>query len=115
MEHLKFLENAREAAYCLLFNMGEFKGYAADLLALGIWRCFPGEPVGRCGMNTPAPCFRVLITYEDPTLHTDNEPTCITIGHDVCDTHAEAARRADDLLRQTPAAICASIRREVRR
>lgn len=38
----------------------------------------------------------------------------ITIGHDVCDTHAEAARRADDLLQQTPAAICASIRREVR-
>lgn len=66
-------------------------------------------------MNTPVPCFRVLVTYEGPTLHTDNEPTCITIGHDVCDTHAEAARRADDLLRQTPAAICASIRREVRR
>jgi len=24
MEHLKFLENAREAAYCLLFSIGEF-------------------------------------------------------------------------------------------
>ncbi len=34
MEHLKFLENTREAAYCLLFSMGEFKGYAADLLTL---------------------------------------------------------------------------------
>ena len=43
------------------------------------------------------------------------EPVVFCIGHDVCDTHAEAARRADDLLRQTPAAICASIRREVRR
>lgn len=32
MEHFKFLENAREAAYCLLFSVGEFKGYAADLL-----------------------------------------------------------------------------------
>ncbi len=35
MEHFKFLEKAREAAYCLLFSMGEFKGYAADLLARG--------------------------------------------------------------------------------
>lgn len=31
MEHLKFLENTREAAYCLLFSIGAFKGYAADL------------------------------------------------------------------------------------
>ncbi len=34
MEHLKFLENTREAAYCLLFSIGAFKGYAADLLTL---------------------------------------------------------------------------------
>jgi len=34
MEHLKFLEKARYVAYCLLFSMGEFKGYAADLLTL---------------------------------------------------------------------------------
>ena len=34
MEHFKFLENAREAAYCLLFSMGAFKGHAADLLTL---------------------------------------------------------------------------------
>lgn len=34
MDLFKFLENAREAAYCLLFSMGEFKGYAADLLTL---------------------------------------------------------------------------------
>lgn len=31
MEHLKFLENTREADYCLLFSIGAFKGYAADL------------------------------------------------------------------------------------
>ena len=35
MEHFKFLEPAREAAYCLLFSVGELKGYAADLLARG--------------------------------------------------------------------------------
>ena len=34
MDLFKCLENAREAAYCLLFSMGEFKGYAADLLTL---------------------------------------------------------------------------------
>lgn len=34
MEHFKFLETARESAYCLLFSVGEFKGYAADLLTL---------------------------------------------------------------------------------
>lgn len=34
MDLFKFLENARAAAYCLLFSMGEFKGYAADLLTL---------------------------------------------------------------------------------
>lgn len=34
MDLFKFLEIAREAAYCLLFGMGEFKGYAADLLTL---------------------------------------------------------------------------------
>jgi len=34
MDLFKFLENAREAAYCLLFSMGEFKSYAADLLTL---------------------------------------------------------------------------------
>lgn len=34
MEPFKFLEKAREAGYCLLFSMGEFKGYTADLLTL---------------------------------------------------------------------------------
>ena len=34
MEHFKLLENAREAAYCLLFSVGELKCYAADLLTL---------------------------------------------------------------------------------
>lgn len=34
MDLFKFLEIAREAAYCLLFSIGEFKGYAADLLML---------------------------------------------------------------------------------
>ena len=34
MDLFKFLEIAREAAYCLLFSVGEFKGYAADLLTL---------------------------------------------------------------------------------
>ena len=35
MDLFKFLEIAREAAYCLLFSVGELKGYAADLLARG--------------------------------------------------------------------------------
>ncbi len=34
MDLFKFLENTREAAYCLLFSIGAFKGYAADLLTL---------------------------------------------------------------------------------
>ncbi len=34
MDLFKFLEIAREAAYCLLFSVGELKGYAADLLTL---------------------------------------------------------------------------------
>lgn len=34
MEPFKFLENAREAAYCLLFGIGVFKGCTTDLLTL---------------------------------------------------------------------------------
>lgn len=34
MDLFKFLENTKEAAYCLLFSMGEFKGYTANLLTL---------------------------------------------------------------------------------
>lgn len=51
MDLFKFLENTREAAYCLLFSMGEFKGYTADLLTLAglvllsvITSCNPAFP-----------------------------------------------------------------------
>lgn len=54
MDLFKFLVNTREAAYCLLFSMSEFKGYAAELLTLAglvllsvIPSCnpaFPGVP-----------------------------------------------------------------------
>ncbi len=35
MDLFKFLEIAREAAYCLLFSIGEFKSYAAALKRIG--------------------------------------------------------------------------------
>ena len=66
---LKFLENTREAAYCLLFSIGAFKGYAADLLTLaGLYCCQFFRPVilpvGGDGMNATTDFGNLRALYQ---------------------------------------------------